>query len=150
MLSKLHALLAAIGTFLQSPLLLVVRLYWGWHFVVFGWGKIAQLDKAAALFQSLNIPLPRLSAMVTGSSECICGLLLILGLFSRFATLVLIWIMCVAYATAMSESLHSIFSDPNKFVTAIPFLFLLASLIVFAFGPGRISIDALVGRDKKG
>lgn len=145
--SKINAALARAGAFLRCPLLLAVRLYWGWHFMAFGLSKLRHLDKAAAFFQSLNIPVPRLSAMVTGTSELACGLLLCLGLFSRFAALVLVWIMCVAYATAASDSLHAVFTDPNKFVTAIPFLFLYASLIVFAFGPGRISIDAWVRRD---
>ena len=35
------------------------------------------------------------------------------------------------------EALHALTSDPDKFVTAAPFLFLLASLIVLAFGPER-------------
>ena len=55
----------------------------------------------------------------------------------------LIFTMIVAYATAESEALHAVFSDPNKFLSADPFLFLLASLIVLAFGPGKLSLDAL-------
>ena len=30
---------------LQSPLLLAIRLYWGWQFVQDGWGKLTHLDK---------------------------------------------------------------------------------------------------------
>jgi putative oxidoreductase len=38
------------------------------------------------------------------------------------------------------------FSDPDKFVQAAPFPFLLTALIVLAFGPGLFSVDALLKR----
>ena len=34
---------------LQSPLLLVIRLYWGWQFAQDGWGKLTHLDKVTDL-----------------------------------------------------------------------------------------------------
>ena len=135
-----------LASCLQSPLLLLVRLYWGLSFVQTGWGKLSHLDKTAAYFESLHLPMPRLNALAAGSTECGCGLLLALGLFARPASVPLIGTMIVAYATAESEALHSIFSDPDKFVTAEPFLFLLAALTVLAFGPGKFSLDALLGR----
>ena len=39
-----------------------------------------------------------------------------------------------------------IFSDPDKFLTADEFLFLFAVVLVFAFGPGKFSIDWLIKR----
>jgi putative oxidoreductase len=147
--SKTHALLAAIGSFLQSPLLLAIRLYWGWQFFVDGKGKLQHLDRVASYFASLNIPMPRLNVIVASSIQCVCGLLLLAGLFSRFAALPLIGVMCVAYATAERAALFSIFSDPDKFVSAAPFLFMFAAVIVFVFGPGKISIDALFLKDNK-
>jgi hypothetical protein len=39
--------------------------------------------------------------------------------------------------------LQAIFRDPDKFTAATPFLFLLAVLVVLAFGPGKISLDYL-------
>ncbi|HVJ56484.1 MAG TPA: hypothetical protein VM574_01480, partial [Terrimicrobiaceae bacterium] len=48
--------------------------------------------------------------------------------------------------TADYEALTSIFSDPDKFVAAAPFPFLLSALLVLAFGPGAISVDALIER----
>jgi putative oxidoreductase len=62
----------------------------------------------------------------------------------------LIGVMLVAYATAEREALHAIFSDTDKFVSATPFLFLLASVIVLAFGPGKLSLDYLFFRRKSG
>jgi putative oxidoreductase len=149
MFSKFQGLLARIGTSLQPVLLLLIRLYWGWQFFVDGRGKLHNLDKVAAYFATLNLPMPRLNAIAVASTQCVFGLLLLGGLFTRFASLVLAAVMCVAYLTAEKEALHSIFSDSDKFVSAAPFLFLFASVIVFCFGPGVLSLDALVFKGKK-
>lgn len=141
--NKLNGLLTTIGGWLQCVLLLVIRLWWGWSFFQTGKGKLMNLDKTAEFFGSLNIPLPKLNAIMAGSTECFGGLLLLVGLFSRVVSVPLIFTMFVAYATADKEALHSIFSDPDKFTGATPFLFLFACAIVFAFGPGKLSLDAL-------
>ena len=149
MFLRIHALLSKIGELLRSPLLLVIRLYWGWQFFVDGKGKLQNLDRVASYFASLNIPLPKVNVVLAASIQCVFGLLLLAGLFSRFASLALISVMAVAYATAEKAALQSIFSDPDKFVSATPFLFMFAAVIVFVFGPGRISLDALFFKDKK-
>jgi len=148
---KLRPLLAkfdAIANFLQSPLLLVIRLYWGWQFAQTGWGKLTHLERTAGYFESLNIPQPKVNALMAGATECGGGVLLALGLFARPASVPLIFTMLVAYGTADREALTAITSEPDKFVTAAPFLFLLASLIVLAFGPGKLSLDALLGKNQ--
>jgi putative oxidoreductase len=147
-LSKLHALLVKIGCILQTPLLLVIRLYWGWQFIMTGKGKLMNIDKVAHYFASLNIPAPKVNAIMAASTETIGGALLILGLCSRFASGALICVMCVAYYTADNEALHAIFTKPDKFFAADPFLFLYAAVLVFAFGPGKASIDAFLFKDK--
>lgn len=146
---QLRPLLAKIDTvadFLQSPLLLAIRLYWGWQFAQTGWGKLTHLTRTANYFASLDIPLPKVGAVLAGTAECAGGALLALGLFARPASVPLIFTMLVAYWTADRDALNAIVSDPDKFVTATPFLFLLASLIVLVFGPGRLSLDALLGK----
>jgi putative oxidoreductase len=136
----------AAAASLQAPLLLIIRLYWGLSFAQTGWGKLSHLDKTAEFFASIDIPLPKLNALAAGSTECLGGLLLALGLFARPVAVPLIFTMIVAYATADREALHAVFSEPDKFVTAAPFLFLLAALVVLVFGPGRLSLDALAFR----
>ena len=131
---------------LQSPLLLIIRLYWGISFAQTGWGKLAQLDKTTAFFTDLHLPMPRLNAMAAGSTECFGGALLALGFFARPVSVPLIFTMIVAYLTADREALVAITSDPDKFVSAAPFLFLFAALIVLIFGPGKFSLDALLFR----
>jgi putative oxidoreductase len=52
--------------------------------------------------------------------------------------------MAVAYLTADLEAVTGLFSDPDKFVKADPFPYLVTALIVLVFGPGKFSIDALI------
>jgi len=141
--AKLDGLLATLGGWLQSPLLLLIRLWWGWSFFQTGKGKLMNLDKTTAFFESLQIPMPKINAIAAGSVESIGGLLLLVGLFSRVVSVPLIFTMVMAYITADREAWHAIISDTDKFTGANPFLFLFASLLVFAFGPGRLSLDAL-------
>ncbi len=146
---QLRSLLArfdSLASLLQSPLLLAVRLYWGVAFAQTGWGKLMNLERTAGFFGSLGLPLPKLNAVMAGVTECGGGVLLALGLCARPAAVPLIFTMLVAYATADREALQAITSEPDKFVTAAPFLFLLASLLVLAFGPGRLSLDAWLFR----
>ena len=133
---------------LQSPLLLVIRLYWGVSFAQTGWGKLMNLGRTAEFFGGLGLPLPKLNAILAGATECGGGILLALGLFARPVAVPLVFTMLVAYATADKEALLAVTSDPEQFLGAAPFLFLLASLLVLAFGPGRLSADHLLARKK--
>jgi putative oxidoreductase len=143
---KYYQLLIRVSSSLQSPFLLAVRLYWGWQFIQTGWGKLTDVNKVIGFFVDLGIPAPALNAYFVSALE-FAGGILILGLGSRLIALPLVIDMIVAYITADREALFSIFSAPEKFTAAAPFTFLIASLIVLTFGPGRASVDAfLTGR----
>ena len=134
---------------LQSPMLLLVRLYWGFQFAQTGWGKIHNLAKITSFFATLNIPLPCIAAPCVSMLEIIGGILLILGLCSRPISLLLACNMFVAYWTADREALSAIFSDPGKFYVADPYTFLFASLMVLLFGAGYFAVDTYIARRLK-
>lgn len=131
---------------LQSPLLLAVRLYWGFQLAQTGWGKLHNLPKITAFFASLNIPFPGINAPFISTLEFLGGILLMLGLFSRPVAFLMTCNMLVAYVTADREALMSIFSDPDKFTAAAPYVFLFASLLILIFGPGYLSLDTLLAK----
>jgi len=145
-LEKLYGWLITIGNALRSPLLLIIRLYWGWEFFLTGKGKLLDLSKPTEYFASLGIPLPHFNAILAGCTECFGGLLLLVGLASRLITLPMMILLVVAYLTADSEAARAIFSDPDKFLGAAEFQFLFAVVIVFVCGPGAFSLDALLAR----
>jgi putative oxidoreductase len=145
-LDRLYAWFLQAANFLQSPLLLAIRLYWGWQFWQTGAGKLANISKTVDFFTSLGIPAPALNAHFVALLEAGGGILLILGLGSRLIAFPLTVDMIVAYVTADREALRSIISEPGKFYNADPFTFLFASLLVLAFGPGLFSVDTLIAR----
>jgi putative oxidoreductase len=146
--TRITHLLALAGDFLQPLLLLALRLYWGWQFIGTGTGKLMDTAAFADRFQGWGVPLPHVSVVLAGSTEAACGLLLLVGLASRIAAIPLIFAMAVAYLTAERTALTGIFSNPDAFVSATPFLFMLAAVLVLVFGPGRYSLDGLLARRK--
>ena len=131
---------------LQSPFLLLIRLYWGWQLIQSGWGKLHNLEKVTDFFTSLGLPMPAQMAVFISCVEFFGGIFLALGLLSRLTALVLTVNLITAYITADREALFSIFSDPDKFYAAAPYTFLVASLIVLIFGPGKLCLDTLLDR----
>ncbi len=148
MIAKLYRLLITVASSLQSPFLLLVRLYWGWQFAQAGWGKLHDIEKVTGFFTSLDIPAPALTAHFIASLEFVGGILLILGLATRLIALPLAIDMIVAFITADHDAMRSAFTDPDKFYAAAPYTFLFASVLILIFGPGLFSVDAAIARAK--
>ncbi len=134
---------------LQSPFLLLVRLYWGWQFAQTGWGKLHHLSHVAAFFASLHIPLPGPTAVFISLLEFVGGILLILGLGTCVIGFLLAVDMFVAYLLTDLAALATILSNPDNFYGDAAYTFLIASLIVFIFGAGRFSLDYWIFRRRK-
>jgi putative oxidoreductase len=145
-IERLYRILIHAASSLQSPFLLAVRLYWGWQFIQTGWGHLTHLDKVTEYFGSLGVPAPSLSAPLISTLELVGGILLAVGLASRLIAFLLTCNMIVAFITGDREALLSIFSDPDKFYAAAPYTFLIASLIVLIFGPGKFCLDTLLAK----
>jgi putative oxidoreductase len=143
-IKQIYGILVSAANSLQSPFLLLVRLYWGWQFMQTGWGKVSNIDKVTSFFTTLGIPAPALNAHFIAGLELSGGALLVLGLGSRLVGLLLSVNMLTAYITADREALFSVISDPDKFYAASPYTFLIASLIVLIFGAGKLSVDAWI------
>jgi putative oxidoreductase len=145
MILKAHCLLIKTTRFLQSPLLLLIRLIWGFQFFQSGLGKLKDIPKVVGFFKELHIPMPEFNAYMAAGTECVGGLLLMVGLFSRVISIPLAVTMIVAFATAESESIQTLLhGDPEKFFAAAPLPFLIASLTILVFGPGVFSLDRLI------
>jgi putative oxidoreductase len=145
-LRKLYAGTVKLVSYLQSPFLLFVRLYWGLQLVQNGWGKLHNLARVTEFFASLNLPTPGPTAAFVSTFECVAGIFLILGLASRLIGLMLLVDMTVAYITAEPQAFFSFFRDPGKFYTADAYTFWFAALILLIFGPGLFALDTLLDR----
>lgn len=143
---KLYAWAVRAASTVQSPFLLVVRVYWGVQLAQNGWGKLHNLSRVTEYFTSLGLPAAGATASFVSTIEFLGGILLAVGLFSRFIGLVITIDMLMAYIVADREALFSIFSDPGKFYVADPYTFLFAALLILIMGPGKIALDSYLLR----
>jgi|ERR1700733_2210702 len=126
--------------------LLAIRLFWGFSFFISGLGKIQNVDPVITFFSSLGIPFPEFNAHFVGWVECIGGACLFLGFASRLASVPLAIVMITALFTQHFEVTKKLFEDPQGVINQLPFNYLLVCLIIFSFGPGKISLDYLFKR----
>ena len=132
----------------ESPLLLAVRLYWGWQFAQDGWGKLTHLDRVTQFFTSLNLPAPGTMALMIGLIELAGGLLFALGLGTRLVSLVLFVNMTMAYLSVPEDrtNFFHILSKPDDFYGASPYTYWFAALLILVLGPGAFALDRLIMR----
>lgn len=119
---------------------LLTRLIIGLVFASTGWGKLHNLQKIIDFFNSLGIPAAKIQAPFVAGMEFLCGVLVLIGLATRYASIPLIIIMLVAIRTAKWEEVTGVFSlfDMSEFL----YMVLLTWLVVY--GGGKISVDYLI------
>lgn len=122
--------------------LLLGRLAVGLLFVSTGWGKVHNIPKVTAFFQTLGIPAPGFNAVLVGWSELLCGSAIVLGLLTRLATVPLVVSMIIAILTAKLPDIHGIFD----LVGADEFTYLVVLVMLAILGPGRIAIDHAIAK----
>jgi putative oxidoreductase len=147
-IARIYGFLIKIGSNLQSLFLFYMRLTWGPQLILTGLGKLQGIEKTAAYFASLHISHPLFNAYLVGWVEFLGGLCLTLGFASRLAAIPLIILLLTALGTAHAQDIsHFRFLfEPDTLVKQTPYPFLITCLMVFVFGPGRLSIDAWLKR----
>jgi putative oxidoreductase len=134
--AKLYRLWIRCLDLLQPVVLLVIRVYIGYLFFISGKNKLTNIESVAEYFASLHIPMPVFNAYLSGATECLGGLCLLLGLASRLITIPLLFNMVIAYLTAHAD---------EAFLKAAAFPYLATVVIVLLFGPGLLSVDGVLG-----
>lgn len=121
-----------------GPLLLRISL--ASVFIVTGWGKLHDLAKVTGFFTELGIPLPGLNAGVVATLEFVGGILILVGLFTRFAVVPLAFSMLVAIVTARWKEVDGVpwFLGFDEFLYFSCFVWLLVA------GAGAVSLDRLL------
>ena len=141
-LRPLHERILSVSRRLTWLPPLLARVSVGLVFVTTGWGKLHNLDQVIEFFRSLGIPAPELQAPFVAATELSCGLLLVLGLATRFAAVPLAIVMVVAIRTALWAELEGVIDLFGR--EEYLFIALLAWLGVA--GAGAVSLDAILAR----
>jgi putative oxidoreductase len=121
---------------------LLVRLFVGYFFMETGWGKLHNLDAFAQRFVGWGIPYPYFNAALSAYTEFIGGWLTILGLGTRLVSIPMMINMMVAILKVNLKRVTTI----DDFVELDEPLYALAYLWLLLSGPGRVSVDYLIGR----
>src|SRR5258707_12628230 len=106
-----------------------------------GLGKLLNVETHTGFFRDWGIPAPMLNVYLAGTTETVCGFLLLIGLASRVITIPLIGTMLVAYLTAHTEQFQALWENTPLFFKAPPFPYLFTCVVVLLFGPGRWAVD---------
>lgn len=103
-----------------------------------GLGKMPPQEGFVGMVGGLGFPAPMLFAWLAGIAEVFGALLLVIGLLSRPAALLLvIHFMFVVFVAHAGDSLGD---------RELPILFGTIALMFLLVGPGRYSVDSLIGR----
>ncbi len=116
-----------------------IRLASGAIFVVFGLGKFTDHGSEAASFARYGLPHPGAFAFVIGAVEVVFGVLLVTGLGTRIAALVLAGDMVGAISTAGRV-------EGGALNLGLAPTLLLAMLLIIGIGPGARSLDGHLAR----
>jgi putative oxidoreductase len=126
-----------IAAYLQWLAPLVARLVVGEIFMIAGWGKLQNIDAMIENFSSWGIPFPHILTPFTSGAEFVCGILLILGLFTRISAGILGVIMIVAIKSVLWGDVDSLDTLLGFSETAYLVIFFWLAVA----GAGKVSID---------
>ncbi len=130
---------------------LLVRAMVGAVFVSEGLQKFLFPDAlGVGRFAKIGIPFPTVLAPFVGTTEIACGLLVLVGLFTRFAAVPLLAVMGVAISTTKIPILLKSGFWSMAHEARTDYAMLLGALFLLLVGAGPWSLDAwLLGRRMK-
>ena len=131
---------------LHPVMALVIRLWVSWQFLKSGILKISSWDTTLYLFrEEYRVPLlpPEAAAVVGTLGELLFPVLLVIGLFSRFAALALF----AVNAMAVVAYAHVLYSEGFEAALGQHYLWGFMLLVLMVYGPGALSLDKLILRN---
>ncbi len=118
---------------------LLLRLTLGSMFIHYGFMKISAYDQILPMFGDIIGIGSKLSFNLVIFAEFFCGILVLIGFFTRLSVIPIFITMFVAFFVAHAK-------DPFD-VKALALVFLLLTIVVFVLGSGKYSVDAFLFRD---
>ena len=120
----------------------LIRLMVGAVFLTEGIQKFLFADQlGAGRFAKIGLPWPQLLAPLTGGFEVVCGALVILGLFTRLATLPLLAVIGTAIVTTKIPMLAHDGFWKMAHESRVDFSMLLGLVFLLIVGAGGLSFD---------
>jgi putative oxidoreductase len=126
---------------------LAVRITVGAVFMGTGWTKLHNLPAITKNFTAMGIPAPEILTPFVSGVEFVGGILLLVGLLTRFSAVPLMVVMVVAIISAQLGDVHSLTDLLG--LEEVSYFMMFAWLAIA--GPGPVSVDHFIlkasGRD---
>lgn len=133
----------------NSQTTIIIRLIVGAVFLSEGIQKfLFPAIRGAGRFEKIGLPSPEFLGSFVGTFEILCGALILLGLFTRLASIPLIIIMLVAIATTKSEVLADKGFWEMMHGSRTDWSMLLGSIFLLIKGSGYWSLDNKLNKIK--
>ncbi|HMQ07367.1 MAG TPA: DoxX family protein [Saprospiraceae bacterium] len=125
-----------------SKTTIIIRLIVGTVFLSEGVQKfLFPAIRGAGRFETIGLPSPEFLGSFVGTFEILCGVLILLGLLTRLASIPLIIIMIVAIATTKTEVLATQGFWEMMHGSRTDWSMMLGSIFLLIKGGGRWSVD---------
>lgn len=132
----------------NSKTTIIIRLIVGAVFLSEGIQKfLFPAIRGAGRFEKIGLPSPEFLGSFVGTFEIICGLLILLGLLTRLASIPLIIIMLVAIVTTKSEVLAEKGFWEMMHGSRTDWSMLLGSIFLLIKGGGFWSADKILTKN---
>ena len=126
----------------NSKTTILIRLMVGAVFLSEGIQKfLFPAIRGAGRFEKIGLPSPDFLGSFVGSFEIICGILILMGLLTRLASILTLIIMLVAIATTKLEVLSNEGFWAMMHGSRTDWAMLLGSLFLIIKGGGKWSVD---------
>lgn len=135
-MNKLFSTKYTAGAF--NVAMLILRVGMAGLMLPHGYDKLVKFAEYKGKFMNFLGLSPTVSLAMLIFAEFFCSFLLIIGLFSRLATIPLIIAMTVALVEAHKAQ---IFGDGEHAA-----MYIIAFLAILIVGPGKISVDGALGK----
>lgn len=135
------------STAVRDATLLIARIGIGVIFIAHGWQKFFTwgIDGTQAAFAGMDVPFADVSAIVAATIELVGGILLLVGFATRVAGVLLFLNMLGAFFIVHVGNGIFVADGGYELVLALG----VGSLLIAGVGAGRVSIDALVGKNSR-
>jgi putative oxidoreductase len=124
----------------KNIVVLMARWLIAYGFAVPALAKINNLEGTIVWFEQIHIPFPVLAAYLVSSVETLGIVLLVLGLFTRYISILL---ACVMLGAILFVHIGHGFSSANNGFE-IPLYYFIFLIIFASFGAGKYSLDHLL------
>ena len=132
---------------LRSTGYLLVRLVIGAAFMAHGYPKL--FDNARHLERFPSMGFPEWTVYLAGTLEVFGGMMLILGVFTRYAAFLLSGFMAVAFFVVHWKlGANGIFTFLGNSRDEYPLVLAVVCFLLATAGAGKLSLDYVIFRDK--